>query len=83
MTLSSTEPLPIPAPPLTRKRLPTAVTTSPQVALETLCGGWEIQGTVAQQQVVPSLPPSSEAAALHPWLSQGRAALRASQEPRD
>lgn len=36
VTMSSTEPLPIPAPPLTRSRLPTAVTTSPLVALETL-----------------------------------------------
>lgn len=50
---------------LARNRLPTAVTTSPQVALETFLrqGTW---CTVAQQQVVPSLPPSSEATALWP-----------------
>ena len=83
MTPSSAELLPIPAPPLARKRLPAAVTTSPQqVAWETLRRGWGIQGTVAQQQVVPSLPPSCEATVQHPLLTQGRAAPTENQEPR-
>jgi hypothetical protein len=53
-------------PTLPRKRLLTTVTTSSQVALETLHRGRKSWGTVAQQQVVASLPPSSEASHLEP-----------------
>ena len=53
----------------------------PQVAWETLGRGWGIQGTVAQQQVVPSLPPSCEATVQHPLLTQRRAAPTESQKP--